>query len=573
MRSRWLRTFTIFRLAFSYWGDSRRIARAHRTLSEADARHREEAILRAGAIRFRETALKLGGLIIKVGQFLSARTDLLPLTFTRELAQLQDQVPEAPWNQVQELMAQQWDQSIGEIFTEIDPRPVAAASLGQVHRAQLTNGMTVAVKVQRPNIDQLAATDLAALGIIMRVLQRLTRVGRRINATRLFQEFEGLVEHELDYRQEAEYLSRFRRNFADVPDIVVPAVVPELTRQRVFVMEFAWGIKLTDIADLREQGLDPVALASILIRSYLKQIAVDGFVQIDPHPGNFFAAPDGRVIFLDFGMMAELPRQDLNAIVTLVQGILTKDVDSVVAAIDDLGFVRPSASPRLLKRAVGFMLDRLSGVPLNPGPEMDRAVAEFQDFLYHEPLEFPARYMFLGRAIGMLFGLVSRLNPDVDWMAVVQQEMLPLLQERQREHAPPWIGRIVSVVGNLMGDRVATLVETTVAMGWHEVVNAMKVPGQLHRVLALMEQGNLATEPEVTGIMRRLDRIAALHQAQLRLLWALALGLAGWSVHHIWSSQVWLVWVCGVASVLMGLAALMAGRRGARRIRGRSPEL
>jgi predicted unusual protein kinase regulating ubiquinone biosynthesis (AarF/ABC1/UbiB family) len=573
MSSRWLRTLTIFRLAFSYWGDSRRIARAHRTLSQAEARRREEAILRAGAIRFRETALKLGGLIIKVGQFLSARTDLLPLAFTRELAQLQDQVPEAPWDQVQQLMADEWGQSIREIFGDIDPHPVAAASLGQVHRATLRTGTDVAIKVQRPGIDRLAQIDLAALSVIMRVLERLTRVGRRINATRLFQEFESLVEHELDYRQEAEYLVRFRRNFAEVADVMVPDVVPEFTRRRVFVMEFVWGTKLTEIAELRAQDLDPVALANILIRAYLKQIAVDGFVQIDPHAGNFFASPDGRVIFLDFGMMAELPRQDLNAIVTLVQGILSQDVDSVVAAIDDLGFVRPTASPRLLKRAVAFMLDRLSGVPLNPGPEMDRAVAEFQDFLYHEPLEFPARYMFLGRAIGMLFGLVSQLHPNIDWMAVVQKEMLPLLKDRQRDQSPQWIGQLATLVGHLLGDSAAAVVTTTAAMGWREVTNAVKVPGQLHRVLAIMEQGNLATEPEMTGIMRRLDRIAALNQAQLRLIWALALGAAAWSVHRLWSGQIWLMWIAGLASVWMGLAALVAGRRGARRLRRRSEEM
>jgi len=197
------RTLAIFRLAISYWGDSRQIERARRLLPD-EAAQREEAILTAGGIRFRKTALQLGGLIIKVGQFLSARTDILPLAFTRQLSQLQDAVPEAPWTAVSQLMEEQWEVPLASILTAIDPHPVAAASLGQVHRAILPDGRVVAVKVQRPEIDRLAAIDLAALSVIMGVLERWTRVGRRVSARRLFEGGEAsLAGHAVLHRHPA----------------------------------------------------------------------------------------------------------------------------------------------------------------------------------------------------------------------------------------------------------------------------------------------------------------------------------------------------------------------------------
>lgn len=569
MNSRVVRTLAIFRLALSYWRDSRRMARARHVMSEDSARERESAILTEGAIRFRETALKMGGLIIKVGQFLSARTDILPVAFTRELAHLQDQVPPAAWAEVRELMSREWGRPPEEIFDLIEAVPVAAASLGQVHRAVLTDGREVAVKVQRPDIERLAVIDLSALGVVMRLLERTTRVGRRINAHRLFQEFRGLVEHELDYQQESRYLERFRQNFADDAEVVVPAVIDGLTQKRVFVMEYVRGVKVTDLEALRRQGVSPPDVGNRLIRAYLKQIVVDGFVQLDPHPGNFFVDETGRLIFIDFGMMGEIVREDLDGVVQLLQGILAKNADLVVQAIDTLGFVRPNASFRLLRRAITFMLDRLSGVPLRPGPQMDRAVTEFQDFLYQEPLEFPARYMFLGRAIGMLFGLVSGLNPTLDWLELLKKEALPLLKKRQQESQPDWIRALADFAGNVLGEAPAIAVSAGVTAGWRGLTDAAKLPGQLRRVLSVLEAGELATVPENTQELRRLDRLAALARAQLLLLWAGAIGGFMYAAHRIWPQSHWLDWILGVVLLIVLVQALVAGATGGKRGRWR----
>ncbi len=564
MRSAWRRSAAIFSLALSYWRDSRRITAARARLGESEAVRRENQILMEGGVRFRKTALRLGGLIIKVGQFLSARSDILPLAFTRELAQLQDQVPEAPWAEVRSLMAAEWGDLLSTEFSHIEEHTLAAASLGQVHYARLQNGREVAIKVQRPGIQELAAIDLRALGVVMRVVQRATRVGRRINAARLFEEFRGLVKRELDYHQEVDHLVRFRSNFQEDPQVVVPDVVPELTRERVFVMEYTPGVKLTDLDELNRLGLSPAHLAGVLVRTYVKQIAVDGLVQIDPHAGNFFADSQGRLILLDFGMVAQLPTQDLDGIITLIQGLLSKNVDVVLVAMENLGFVRPTASRRLLRRAVGFLLDRLSGVALEPGVQMDRAVEDFQDFLYQEPLEFPARYMFLGRAIGMLFGLISQLQPDFEWMTFLRKEALPLFQGRQQGNAPPWIAAVGSWAGSLLGTEVGGSLQTVLDMGWNRLGDAARIPGQLHRVLSLMESGELATAPELTAMTRQIDRLAAISQARLRLLWAGFLAFAAWTAHHLWHGQSWIVWLLALGSLVAALGSALKGRGGRR---------
>lgn len=568
MTPRITRTYAIFRLAYSYWRDSRRLSGARRRLSGAAYDEYEARVYAQGGARFRRTALRLGGLIIKVGQFLSARTDVLPLAFTKELTQLQDQVPAANWDAVKQLMQDAWGKPLDDIFSEFDEVPVAAASLGQVHRAVLRDGREVAVKVQRPHIHQLAAIDLGALAVIMRLIDRRTRIGRRINARRLFEEFESLVKNELNYRQEAAYLQRFRRNFGDRPDVLVPDTVDELTREHVFVMDFLRGDKLTDAGALLAHGLDPVRLANILIRSYLQQIAVDGLVQIDPHAGNFFADPSGRIIFIDFGMMAEIPHEELNQVARLIRGILRQNVEDVVSGLDGLGFINPGASRRLLKKAVAFFLNQVQGTPLQPGPELDRAVADFQEFLYQEPLQFPSRYMFLGRAIGMLFGLISALNPTIDWLTVIKEEALPILSQPSVQGNPKWVHDVGGWLdGWLSGGQ--GIITSAVDLGWQELREWGKVPGQMRRLLQTLEKGELETVPQVSDLMRRMDHLRLLSEARLMLGWAALWGIMAWWAHRDWSGYHWVGWVFAAFAVIQALRAASRPRRAQQALRRR----
>ncbi|WP_053958756.1 ABC1 kinase family protein [Sulfobacillus thermosulfidooxidans] len=546
------RTLAIFRLALSYWRDYRKIERVERQ-KPPDAEQVIQDIYRQGGVRFRQEALHLQGLIIKVGQFLSARTDVLPLAFTKELQQLQDQVPAAPFEDIRELIENTFHKPLREIFTDFEPVPVAAASLGQVHKARLvgTNDR-VAVKVQRPNIRELAKTDLKALARVMAFLRRWTKVGRRIDTVKLFEEFRQSVYRELDYIQEQEHLLRFKKNFSDWPMIKVPNVYPDYVHSTVLVMEYVEGIKLTDIEELRQHELNPHQLASVLIEAYLKQIVVDGFVQIDPHPGNFLAGFDGRLIFLDFGMMSDIVPEHIDVFGRLVEYALAQNAHGVVDCMIDLGFVRPSANLEVLTRAVSVMLARIAGVPLQEGPALTALVHDFQDFLYEEPLQFPAHYMFLGRAIGMLFGLVSTLDPDLDWMALLKDKALPMINERRvlwdnryyqllREQ----VERLFGPTGKLLWDRSAQKV-----VQWGQI--GLRLPETLDKSLSRVAYGAIETRPDVTAILRRLDYLSQ----QLTL--ATLLGSAGvmavlaalWHGHHLWGFS-------GIFYVASGLLAII----------------
>ncbi len=572
MFSQWRRTLSIFRLALSYWGDYRAIQKAERTLSKDDAQRRVDAIYQEGGARFRHEALRLQGLIIKVGQFLSSRTDILPLTFTKELQQLQDQVPAAPFAAVKDVIETAFLRPLEKIFAEFSAEPVAAASLGQVHEARLADGgQRVAVKVQRPQIRELAATDLRALARIMAVLKRWTKPGRRLDTVRLFEEFRDSIYRELDYVHEQENLERFKKNFSEWALVRVPDVYGEYTKTTVLVMEFLEGTKLTDTEGLARYELDPKALASVLVETYLKQIVLDGFVQIDPHPGNFLAGFDGRLIYLDFGMMASIPPDHVDVFGRLVEFGLAHNTQGVVDSMIALGFVRPSANLEVLGRAVGFMLDRISGVPLQEGAALTGLVHDFQDFLYEEPLQFPAQYMFLGRAIGMVFGLVAVLDPDLDWMALLKDKALPMVNERRvlwdnryYQAFRAQVERLFGPAGKLIWDKVAERFKT-----WGQI--GLRLPEEMDLALNKVAHGSVATRPEITPALRRLDRISA----QLSLLGGLLLGGFSVLMAFLWGSYDGAYWlrdildIVGVVSVAYAAVRGMGLRRINRRIHRR----
>ncbi len=560
------RTWAVFALAWSFWQDARKIARAKRRQDPERAAAYERAIYQAGGARFRREAFRLGGLIIKVGQFLSARTDVLPLEFTRELAALQDQVPEAPFVQIAQVLEEAYGTHWTDVFGEFEQTSLAAASLGQVHRARLsTPGDWVAVKVQRPGILDLAEVDLAALGQIMRVISRWTTVGRRIDAERLFEEFRDLVGQELDYLHEQANLEAFGQRFAGVTEVRVPKAYPDYTRPKVLVMELIDGVRLTDLEGRMAWGLDPKRLARTLVTTYFKQIIVDGFVQIDPHPGNFLADHEGRLVLLDFGMCGRIPANQMPYASQLIQAVLAKDARLVVEAMAGLGFIRPEADVRLLVRSMKVLLQQVGGVALETGPVLDQAVADFQDFLYQEPLEFPAEYMFLGRAIGMLFSLVNQLDQTVDWLQLIRKEALPMINA-QGDDRSGWQRRIGEWIGGVLGPEAETVTHAIVGRVAEELGRMGRLPASLERVLNQLEESGLRTEPTWTPILRRVD---ILNQEVRVLVDTIFLGgvLTGWFLSAHGPMRLWWLAASIVASVVWlraGLGLLRVKRRALR---------
>ncbi|MCL8207330.1 MAG: AarF/ABC1/UbiB kinase family protein [Actinomycetia bacterium] len=374
-----------------------------------------EPLFRRQAARFRRTAERMGGLLVKVGQFLSSRVDVLPPPFVQELAALQDHVASAPWELVEPILQQEIG-SLEAHFAAFDPVPLASASLGQVYRATDREGRPVAVKVQRPHIDRIVAADLAALRVVVAVTQRLTRFGRTFDLHGLLAEFQRTVYEELDYLREAENAERIAREAAAFRWLHVPRVHHDSTTRRVLTMDRHDGIKVNDLAALEAAGISRTLVAERLIHLYLHMVMDAGFFHADPHPGNILVRPDGDLVLLDFGMVGQITPADRRQIRNLFVGVSERRPAVIVEALYGLGVVRPQAEPRQLRTRVAYLLQRYYAETLADVRQIDleNLLADVETLLREEPIQFPAHFAFLGRAISMLVGLTTELDPHLN---------------------------------------------------------------------------------------------------------------------------------------------------------------
>lgn len=376
---------------------------------------RRERVYRSQAIRFRQVATSLGGLPIKVGQFLSTRVDVLPKPYTEELALLQDEVAPVPFAQIREVLEAELG-PLANHFAEINPNPLGTASLAQVYEARLTDGSEVAVKVLRPQIHRQVQADLRALRLLIWYLDRYSSLRRQMNFRLLYQEFLQTLSREMYLEAEAANLRRFRENFKTQPRIYVPWVHDVLVTPRVLVMEKITGVKITDLPALRNLGADPRELADLLLSSFIQQVVEDGFFHADPHPGNLFVDAHKRLVYLDFGMMGEIPPESRPIFRAGLGGIIRNDPKTLVTALVDLGFVLPHADLRSIEKGVAMLLDAFAqgGMKGLSTSEAMRLMEEMSRFFLNQPIQVPANFTFLGRAVGIVLGLLETLAPEIN---------------------------------------------------------------------------------------------------------------------------------------------------------------
>ena len=441
------------------------------------------------AARFRVMAIRMGGVMIKVGQFLSARLDVLPVEITEELSGLQDEVPSENFEAIRRLAEAELGGPLEEKFERFEPDPLAAASLGQVHRARLRvdapeadQFRDVVVKIQRPFIDQLIEVDFLALHRVGGWLERYKPIRRRVDVRALIAELETTVQREIDYLSEGKNAETFAANFAGRRRIHVPRVVWSSTTKRVLVLENVYAIKITDYDAISAAGIDRAEVAEVLSDIYLKQIFEDAFFHADPHPGNLFVTPIAatkrrkagwRLTFVDFGMVGSVPEDLRDGLRDLLIGIGTRNPTRVIESYRTLGVLLPSADLNLLEQAEAQLFDRFWGMSMSElrkvrHGEMRQFAMQFRELMYEMPFQVPHNLLLLGRTVAILSGMCTGLDPNFNVWGQMAPYAQKLVADEAVSHWEVWLDQI----GELLKELVA-------------------LPTQTGRVLTQLERGEL----------------------------------------------------------------------------------
>jgi predicted unusual protein kinase regulating ubiquinone biosynthesis (AarF/ABC1/UbiB family) len=374
----------------------------------------------------KDNCLELGPTFIKVGQLFSTRADLFPGPYVGELTKLQDQVPAFGFEQVCSIIEKDLGRPIHKLFLSFDKVPIAAASLGQVHKAQLLSGEVVVVKVQRPGLKQLFTIDLEILKKIAQYFQNHPRWGKGRDWAGIYQECCRILWLETDYLNEGRNADIFRRNFRDHDWVKVPRVYWRYTSRRVLTLEYVPGIKISQYQDLETAGLDRKVLARLGAKSYLEQILHHGFFHADPHPGNLAVNEQGALIFYDFGMMGEIKTNVRQGLMDVLFGIAERSSDRVVGALINLGALTPTGDMAPVRRSIQFILENLMDKPFEE-QSVSSISEDLYEIAYDQPFRFPATFTFVMRAFSTLEGVGKGLDPDFNFMEVAQPFAMELM--------------------------------------------------------------------------------------------------------------------------------------------------
>ena len=445
---------------------------------------------KAQAIWIRDTFLNLGPTFIKIGQLFSTRADLFPSEYVEELSKLQDRVPAFGYEQVEVIIKKDLGKSVTEVFRSFDPIPLAAASLGQVHKAQLHTGEEVVVKVQRPGLRKLFTIDLQILKGIARYFQNHPDWGRGRDWMGIYEECCRILWEEIDYLSEGRNADTFRRNFRAYDWVKVPRVYWRYTSPRALALEYVPGIKISHYEAIEAAGLDRKLLANLGARAYLQQLLNDGFFHADPHPGNIAVSPEGALIFYDFGMMGRIKSNVREQLMETLFGIAQKDADRVVASLVELGALSPVDDMGPVRRSIQYMLDHFMDKPFE-----NQSVSDISDDLYEiaydQPFRFPATFTFVMRAFSTLEGVGKGLDPEFNFMEVAKPFALQIMTNGNSPDGNSFL--------NELGRQAAQVSST-----------ALSLPRRIEDTIEKLERGDLRVRVrsiESDRILRRMSSI------------------------------------------------------------------
>lgn len=497
---------------------------------------KQAARRKAQAIWIRNTLLDLGPTFIKVGQLFSTRADIFPSEYVEELSKLQDRVPAFSYEQVEAIIEQELGKKVPELFQSFEPVPLAAASLGQVHKAVLYSGEAVVVKVQRPGLKKLFEIDLQILKGIARYFQNHPKWGRGRDWIGIYEECCRILWEEIDYLNEGRNADAFRRNFRAYSWVKVPKVYWRYASSRVLTLEYVPGIKISQYDALEAAGIDRKAIARYGAQAYLHQLLNNGFFHADPHPGNLAVSADGALIFYDFGMMGKIKSNVREGLMETLFGIAQKNGDRVVQSLIDLGAIAPVDDMGPVRRSVQYMLDNFMDKPFE-----NQSVAAISDDLYEiaydQPFRFPATFTFVMRAFSTLEGVGKGLDPEFNFMEVAKPYAMELMSNQNGLEGNSFLNEL---------SRQAVQVSST----------ALGLPRRLEDTLEKLERGDIRLRVRSVETERLLRR-----QSNIQLGTSYALMISGFTLsatillvnHYVWLAVLAGLIAAGISVILIRL--------------------
>lgn len=488
--------------------------------------------------RIRLVIEELGPAYIKIGQIASTRADIIPPDILRELEKLQENVPSFSFAEVREIIEEELGSPLEDIFSQFDEEVIAAASIGQVHRARLrATGEQVAVKVQRPRIKAMIETDLEILMDLATLTENRMKRMERLQLRDAVEEFSKSLRNELDYTFEGRNAERIAKQFKEDQTIYIPKIHWDFSTRRVLTMEFVEGLRLNQFEELDKQGYDHKQLAEQLVKALFRQILIEGFFHADPHPGNIFLLKGGVISFIDFGMVGRLTLDMKQNFASLIIAMMRQNTESMIKAVLRIGIVPDEVNLTLLSNDVDELREKYMDIPLSR-ISLGEAISDLFEVAFRHRIRIPSDFTMVAKCLLILEGIVEKLDPNLSIMDMAEPFGIQLLKERYRPKT------IAGRVWHNFSDYSDLLVD---------------LPKQLKDLIGNLVRGRIRIEvsvPELDIFLRKLDRVTNQLSFSIVLL-SFSIVMAGIIIASALGQQPIMFWHVSVIEMGAAMAGLM----------------
>ncbi len=434
------------------------------------------------------SAVDMGGMLIKLCQFFSARRDIFPEPYIRILSQLQDNVPPVPFNEIEKVLRHEYAGGVFP-FVHVEEEPLASASLGQVHRARLSDGREVVIKIMKPGIERVIDIDSAILHRVFSVFSRYSIFSRRVDLLEIIEEFIRVTGDELNFRREVFLATSFKKSLGRFAYLSIPEVYPAFCTNRVIVMEFLEGDKIHDRDSWLARNNDPRVIACNIIEIYMEQFFSSDYIHYDPHPGNILVTDNNNLVLLDFGMAGRITPSMRRDLVEMMTGFVRRDSRLIVEVMDRMGFIRKGINRYSLTPVVQFFIDEvIDEIRLDReayyAVDFSPIVRELVDLVYNQPVVLPVEWAFISKTLGVLIGIISGLYPDIH----IYDELKPYAERLMKEDS-------------------SRLMKENLKRWKDDAVTALQLPRRIDNFVESLEHGYYRIPVDYTEIIDKVDEI------------------------------------------------------------------